>query len=154
MPHFDSVEFAVTTAQEAAEPLPTPPQHIDERAYTYWPAVINSKRRSAWTESDLLVACQLCRDYAAVETLSADLETDGFTLLDAKGKRYTNPAARLLDAATRRIHAGVKTLQIHALATQGKSDHQRGKIEAARELQRNMAALGDLIPQPQSMQMN
>lgn len=146
MSHFDSVEFAVSTAKDMAEPLPTPPQRIDDAAMAYWPAVINSKRRSAWTESDLLVACQLCRDYAAVEALSADLEQDGYTLMDGKGKKYPNPSARLLDAATRRIHAGVKTLQIHALATQGKSDHQRGKNEAAREIQKSVSALSDLIP--------
>jgi phage terminase small subunit len=144
----NSTQFAVETAKDLAAPLPTPPQHLDEHAATYWADVINSKRRSAWTPADLLVACQLCRDLAAVDVLSQELETYGAVLEDAKGKRYSNPAARLLDAATRRTLAASKHLQIHAHATQGRSQEQRGKNETARALQDKVTSADDLIARP------
>lgn len=144
----NSTKFALQVAAEAAEPLPEPPQRLDEHAMRFWEATINSKRRSAWTESDMLSACQLCRDLAAVETLSADLEENGAVLEDSKGKRYTNPAARLLDAAARRVLAAQKHLQIHSLATNGEVSQQKNKNAAARQVTANLAEVSPLIARP------
>lgn len=148
MARNDSVEFAVSEAKAMAEPLPEPPQALDDTALAYWPAVIESKRRTAWTQSDLIQACQLCRDYAAVEALNADLERDGQVLTAPSGRKYPNPAANLLDKAQRRALAIAKALQIHAIGTSGKTENQPKKNEAARDLAGKLATVSTLIARP------
>lgn len=139
----DSTGFAVNEAKALAEPLPLPPQRLDDAALQYWPAVVNAKRRTAWTDSDLLLACQLARDLAAIDDLSADLEKNGRVLLDNKGKRYGNPAANLLDQANRRIISTSRALQVHALASTGRVIDQGKKNEAARTIAAKIDAADD-----------
>lgn len=137
----------MATAADLAQPLPEPPQRLDEHAMKFWKPTIESKRREAWTDSDLLTACMLCRDLAAVEILSEELELHGWVFETEKG-RTANPAARLLDGASRRVLAAQKHLQIHSHATNGKSDHQHGKNQVARDLQKKIEATPDLIARP------
>ena len=144
----DSTKFLTDQAAALASELPAPPQRLEEHALRFWKPTIESKRRDAWTESDLLTACQLCRDLAAVEALSEDLDNDGHVLIDQNGKKYPHPAGRMLDAATRRVLAAQKHLQIHAHATQGRSEEQRGKNEAVRDLKQKISAASELIARP------
>jgi hypothetical protein len=124
-----------------------PPQRLDDAALQYWPAIIGSKRLSAWTDADLLLACQLARDLAAIESLSEQLANDGHVLTDAKGKKYAHPAANLLDQATRRTVTTSRALQIHAIATTGKTDHQGKKNETSRGIANKLnEADNELIP--------
>ena len=146
MAHCDSHEFLTETARNLAEPLPEPPQRLTESARKYWPQVIESKRREAWTQSDLLTACQLCRDLDAVEVLSDELERDGFVVEGGKGGLMPHPAAKLLDNAARRVMAAQKHLQVHAIATTGKAEQVRNKNESARDLARKIGAADNLIP--------
>ena len=146
MAHCDSVGFAVDTAKDLAKELPQPPQHLDDAAMQYWPVIVRAKRLSAWTDVDLALAASLARDLALIDRLAAELEAEGHTLTDGKGKKYAHPAANLLDQATRRTVTTSRALQIHAIATTGKSDHQGNKNEAARELAKKMASADDLIP--------
>jgi hypothetical protein len=112
-----------------------------------WPAIVGSKRATAWTDSDLLLACQLARDLAMIEQLSDTLEAEGDILTDTKGKKYAHPAGNLLDQATRRIVSTQRALQLHAIATTGKTDHQGQKNAAARDLAHKLSeADSDLIP--------
>lgn len=149
--HADATDFAIQTAAELSDPLPTPPQRLSEGALAYWPAIINSKRRSAWTDSDLLLACQLARDFYAVETLTEELEQDGHILERASGGRYANPATALLDKASRRIVMNSRALQVHAIATTGKTDHQGNKNEAARDLAKDLSNSSSLLAKPSRM---
>jgi hypothetical protein len=142
----DSTAFAVDAAKALAKPLPEPTQPLDERALAYWPAIIQAKRLNAWTGVDLALATALARDLGAIETLSEELERDGHTLTDGKGKRYAHPAANLLDQAMRRTVLTTRSLQIHAIATTGKTDHQGKKNQAARELAGKLDNVHDLIP--------
>lgn len=145
--HCDTPAFAVETAKALAEGLPNPPQALDDHAAKFWPSIVGSKRPTAWTESDLHLACQIARDLAAIEQLTEELQRDGRTLEDPKGKKYAHPAANMLDQAVRRAAATARAVQIHAIATTGKSDHQGKKNEAARDLAAKMASAdSDLIP--------
>ena len=143
-----STRFVTATAATLAEPLPTPPQTLDDHAMRFWRPTIESKRREAWTESDLLAACQLCRDLAAIEILSEELSANGYIIETERGKRIANPAARLLDAATRRLMYLQKHLQIHSLGTNGKTDHQVQKNQVARDLAKKLNASDHLIARP------
>lgn len=147
MAHCDSVSFAVESAKALSEPLPEPPQHLDVQAMKFWPAIVTAKRRAAWTDADLVLAATIARDLAAIEALAEALASEGHILTDARGKKYAHPAANLLDQATRRSVATARALQIHAIATTGKTDHQGKKNEAARDLANKIgAADDDLIP--------
>lgn len=145
MAHCDSVEFAVETAKSLNEPLPTPTQNLDQRALDYWPAVIGAKRRNAWTDVDIALATTLARDLGAIEQLSEDLAHEGHVLTDARGKRYANPAANLLDQTTRRAANTARAIQIHAIATTGRVQDGAKKNEAAREIAAQVSAASDLI---------
>lgn len=151
MAHANSTKFALDEAQKLAEPLPEPPRPLTSDALRFWPTVVDSKRRSAWTQSDLTIACSLCRDLALIEKLADELEQDGPTLETKEGRRYPHPAGTLLDAAQRRVLATTRSLQIHAIATAGKSDHQGAKNEAARQLAGKLAVVSDLIPKASRM---
>ena len=148
MAHANSTKFLLDEAASLAEPLPEPPRRLSDEAREFWATVIDSKRRSAWTESDLVIACGLCRDLAFVETLTEELDRDGPTLTNKEGRRYPHPAGTLLDSTQRRILATVRSLQIHSLATQGKADHQSRKNAAARDLQGKLADVHPLIKRP------
>lgn len=148
MARSDSTAFAVTTAKALAKPLPEPTQPLDDRAMKYWPAIIGAKRLSAWTGVDLALATALASDLAAIELLTAELATDGHTLTDGKGKKYAHPAANLLDQATRRSIITARTIQVHAVATTGKTDHQGKKNTEARDIAGKLDNVHDLIPRP------
>ena len=150
MPRADSIGFATSTAKSLAKPLPEPTQPLNDAAMKHWPNIVRAKRLSAWTGVDLALATTLARDLSAMEALSAELESEGHVLTDAKGKRYANPAGILLDQATRRTVLACRTLQINAVATQGKADHQRDKNEAARDIAAKLGVVHDLIPRAQA----
>ena len=147
MAHCDSVGFAVGIAKALAEPLPQPSQKLDKPAMKYWPAIVRAKRLTAWTDIDLALATTLARDLVAIDQLTRTLAKDGYTLTDIKtGKLYAHPAANLLDQATRRAANTARAVQIHAIATTGRTDDQGGKNEAARGIAAKLDNVHDLIP--------
>ena len=148
MARCDSTGFAVATAKSLSKPLPEPSQPLSDAALKHWPAIIKAKRLSAWTGVDLALATALACDLAAIETLTTKLATDGYVLTGDKGKQYAHPAAGLLDQAARRTVMTCRALQIHAIATTGKTDHQADKNEAARDLAGKLDNVHDLIPRP------
>lgn len=143
----NSTRFAAIAAQEASMALPEPPVHLDADALAFWEDVIRSKRVTAWTPSDLLIACSLCRDLALVEELQKEIAEHGLVLVGEK-RSYSNPACNLLDQAQRRILAATRGLQIHANATQGPSHHHGQKNTAARDIAAQIEAADDLIARP------
>ena len=128
--------------------MPAPPLPLSDEAAAFWPTILAAKRRSSWTDSDLLIACSLCRDLALMERLSREIEVDGPTLENKDGRYYPHPACTILDATQRRVLATARQLQVHAVATQGKTDHQGTKNAAARELQGKLSAADRLIARP------
>ena len=148
MTRADSTKFALDAAAALAEPLPEPPLELSADALRFWETIVNAKRRNAWTDSDLLIACALCRDLALVERLSRELEVDGPTLENKDGRMYAHPAGTLLDSAQRRILATTRSLQIHAIATGGRTDTQPHKNATAREISGRMKDAHSLIARP------
>lgn len=147
MARADSTAFAVSEARAKAKAL-DPTQPLNERAMAYWPRIVKAKRASAWTGVDLAIATALARDLGAIEELAEELERDGHTLTDSKGKKYAHPAANLLDQATRRTVTTTRVLQIHSIATNGKVDRQPFKNDAARDIADALDNVHELIPRP------
>ena len=149
MAHSNSINFAHVEAAALAEPLPEPPQRLSDAARRFWPTVVSAKRRTAWTDSDLVIACGLCRDLALIDECTAELERDGLTLVNEQsGRRYPHPAATILDAAQRRVLATTRGIQIHSLATQGRTDAQTNKNAASHDLGKKLNSAHRLIARP------
>jgi hypothetical protein len=144
----DSTKFALDEAAALAEAMPEPPLPLGDDAAAFWGTIIGAKRRSSWTDADLLVACSLCRDLALMERLAREIEVDGPVLAGDRGKVYANPACTILDATQRRVLATCRQLQVHAVATQGKTDHQGNKNAASREISGRMKDAHSLIARP------
>lgn len=141
----ESARFALEAAKSLAEPLPEPPQQLSEGARRYWASIIGSKRRLAWSDNDLLLACQLARDYDAVETMTATLDEEGPVLTRASGLQYPHPVCNLLDKANRRIILSSRALQVHSIATTGRTEDQGNKNEASRTMASKINDASDLI---------
>ena len=150
MTHSNSTKFAIDEAAALAEPLPAPPRSLSPAALEFWPIVIDAKRRSAWTDSDLVIACNLCRDLDLVEKLNARLDAEGYTLVNEdSGRVYPHPASTMLDQASRRVLAATRSLQIHSLATGGRTDCQPNKNAASRQIKGTLSNVHSLIKRPQ-----
>lgn len=134
---------AVETFKNAALGLPAPPDHLQESDWPFWEAVVSAKRKEAWSELDLEQAANLAQTLADIRRLQSDIHTEGHIL---DGKR--NPKHDILDTLTKRSLALTRLLQIHSLATNGKSSAQGARNQAFREAREAMEGDDDegLIP--------
>lgn len=133
-PRADGTQFALETAADLSTPPPEPLLPLSDRAAKYWPRVIGSKRPEAWTDIDLDLAFGLCEDLATLEQLRFLQQRTPALFKGEGGKTTKNPALDEIETVHRRVIATYRALQIHSAATNGRSDHQRGKNEAARHL--------------------
>lgn len=114
----DSAKAAVKAAQNAAAAPIDPPACVTLRTgdRPFWDAVVSSKARDNWTEVDLVTAAQLARAQADIEGLQKKVDAEGY-ILDGR----INPAAQMLETLSKRAVALTRVLQVHALATVGRS---------------------------------
>lgn len=136
----DSAAAAVRAAQAAALGPINPPGHVSLREgdRPFWNAIVTSRARDTWSETDLCTAGNLARTQADVETLQARLDLEGYIL---EGK--ANPVAALVETLTRRAVALSRVLHVHAEATVGRS------ADASKALANEKTATvpgSDLIP--------
>lgn len=140
-PRSDSAKAAVAASQAVAlGPLP-PPAHVRLRDCDrpFWNAIVTARPRDTWTDADLVLAGNLARAYADMETLQESIERDGMLI---EGK--INPACDLLDKMTRRALATGRQLMVATIATVGKAqDIHKG---AALERGARQHEDDDLIP--------
>lgn len=137
----DSAKAATKAAQAAALGPLAPPAYVRvlKRARPFWDAIVLARPRDTWTESDLVLAASLARDYADLEILRKSIDADGL-LIDGK----PNPACDLLDKMTRRALATARQLKVDTIATVGKAqDIHKG---AALEREARQQFDDDLIP--------
>src|SRR5690554_3069518 len=70
-PRSDSVKAAVAAHENAAKPPLEPPAHVRvrDRDRPFWNAIVQSRARDTWTDSDLAMAASLARAYGDIEAL-------------------------------------------------------------------------------------
>lgn len=140
-PRSDSAKAAVAATQAAALGPIKPPDSVTLRKadLPFWNAVMKSRARDTWTDSDLAMAASLARAYADIETLQKTIDAEGFIL---EGKAH--PALAIMETMTRRAASLSRLLHVHAQATVGRS------ADASKALALEQAARGqaedDLIP--------
>lgn len=136
----DTAKAAIRATQNAAKPPIEPPACINLRPADrpFWDRIVTSKARDNWTEIDLVTAGHLARAQADIEILQQQIDSDGY-VVDGK----VNPAAQMLETLSKRTIALTRVLQVHALATVGRS---ADTVNAAK-LEREAAQFDDdLIP--------
>ncbi|NLY35289.1 MAG: TerS protein [Alcaligenaceae bacterium] len=136
----DTAKAAIRATQNAAKPPIEPPACINLRPADrpFWDRIVSSKARDNWTEIDLVTAGHLARAQADIEILQQQIDSDGY-VVDGK----VNPAAQMLETLSKRTIALTRVLQVHALATVGRS---ADTVNAAK-LEREAAQFDDdLIP--------
>lgn len=140
-PRSDSAKAAVAARQAVALGPLQPPTHVRlrESDRPFWNAIVTARPRDTWTDADLVLAGNLARAYADMETLQESIERDGMLV---EGK--VNPACELLDKMTRRALATGRQLMVATIATVGKAqDIHKG---AALEREARQHEDDDLIP--------
>lgn len=137
----DTAKAAIQAAQNAALPPLEPPACVSIRCgdRPFWERIVTSKARDNWTGVDLVSAAQLARAQADIEALQKQIDTEGY-IVDGK----INPAAQMLETLSKRAVSLTRVLQIHALATVGRSADAVGA--ATLERQARQQPDDELIP--------
>jgi phage terminase small subunit len=145
-PRSDSAKSAIAAAQAAALGPIAPPDHVHLRAADrpFWAAVMKARARDTWTDSDLVMAANLARAYADIETLQAKIDAEGF-VIDGKA----HPAIAIMETMTRRVASLSRLLHVHAQATVGRSEDASKGL--ALERQAREQEPDDLIPRLRSV---
>jgi hypothetical protein len=140
-PRSDSAKAAVAAAQAVAlGPLPPPAfVRVNKQAKPFWDAIVTARPRDTWTDADLILAGNLARAYADIETLQRKIDTEGF-ILDGKA----HPALAILENMSRRALATGRQLKVDTITTVGKSE----TLPKAAALERDARSQihDDLIP--------
>ena len=127
-PPANSVSEQGKLFRAAVQALPPPPADLRESDLHFWNSIILSKRSDAWSATDLIFAGILARTMADIRSLQGDIRKEGDVI---DGKR--NVKHDILDAFVKRSLAISRSIQVHALATSGRSGDQARKNSLARE---------------------
>lgn len=143
----DTAKAAVKAAQNAAQGPLAPPACVTLRSgdKAFWDRIVSSKARDNWTDVDLITAAHLARAQADIEALQQQVDDEGY-ILDGK----INPAAQMLETLSKRAVSLTRVLQVHALATVGRSADTAAS--ATLERQARAKADCDLIPTMATLQ--
>lgn len=125
-PKSDSAGYAATAHQNAAQAPIEPPTYVTlpEPCKPFWDAIITSRARDTWTQSDLVTAANMARVQHALET--APVGSDEHAKL------------------TRLSLALARSLSVHTTATVGRAANMVGAATAEREARQDDG--DDLIP--------
>ena len=133
----------------AIQGLLHPPAHmnITAKQIPYWKAVMSTRARQLWTETDLELAVSLVRWKAQLDEVETKLEKDGLFLKNKNGTIIENPAQRTVERLSRRIMAMSRMLQLQALAVVGDPRNGKKKLQSENEARDVIKRLdSDLIP--------
>lgn len=130
-----------------------PPEHVQLRDIDmpFWYALVRARVKDSWNTVDLQHAANLARCQADIERIQQEILEEGDTRTNDRGTVVLNPKHSLLETLSRRSIALSKHIQVHAVATVGESDKQRGKNSAAakgRKTANKTKEADDLLARP------
>ncbi|TFI09899.1 terminase [Thiopseudomonas sp. 4R-3cl] len=125
-PRSDSAAYAAVAHQNAAQGPLEPPAYVTlpEPCKPFWEAIVTSRARDTWTDSDLVTAANMARVQLALQT--ADVGSDEHAKL------------------TRLALALSRSLSVHTTATAGRAANLVGASTAERQARQDEG--DDLIP--------
>lgn len=122
-----------------------PPMHVlvRECERPFWDAIIKSRARDEWAETDLVVAAQLARCQSDIENESRLLAGEGSVIEDDRGRARMNPRHSVLQQLAQRETALMRCLSIAGVASRpdkrtlaNQRKQERSAAEAKREVER------------------
>lgn len=151
-----SVAGALASFAAVAAGAIQPPKTVTLRKgeRPYWDLLMRGRTRDEWTETDLQHAGNLAACMADIERVKGDLETEGDTVVNARGTSVVNPKHTLLEVLTRRtvylsrllhLHAGILPVKLSELGD------RRAAEESARRTADEMDD-DDLLAKPSRLQ--
>jgi predicted nucleic acid-binding Zn-ribbon protein len=128
-----SAESAVKTMLDAALGLPEVPAHIRLRDgdRPFWEGVMRARARDEWAEADLVVAAQLARCQADIESESRALDDEVAVSTDRHEMLVVNPRIGLIEQLCRRQMALMRSLRM-AGRVAGAAEDEIPRRQAAR----------------------
>lgn len=112
---------------DAAKGTLRPPDHVVLRTQDepYWEIIVGGRARSDWTQAQLVVAAQLARAQADIAEWQDTLDREGPTTVDRFGQDKANPLVNIIEAATRRQLALMRSLGMAASSDEAKDQSKR-----------------------------
>jgi hypothetical protein len=143
-PKANTLQATLLATRAATRPLPDPPAHCTLRAtdVPYWRAVMLSRAIDEWSEADLVIAAQLARCMADVETEARQLDSEGAVISGRK-----NPRAAIVDSLVKREQAFLRTLRMGGrVAGDARDESGRRRLERhARQIHDELVDEDDLL---------
>jgi hypothetical protein len=127
-PKSDTAKYAALAHQNAAQAPIEPPAYVTlpDGCKPFWEAIITSRARYSWHDSDLVIAANMAKVQYALESALVGGEEH------AKLTRLSLALAR--------------SLSVHTTATVGRAKNMVGAATAERNARAHLEADDDLIP--------
>ena len=145
----DTVSGAVDAMLSAALPVPDIPKHVKIRSIDlpFWDGIISARARNDWNNADLVLAAQLARCQADIETEQELLYLEGTVIPNDRGTMVTNPRFRALNELKQSQLATVRALALNATAkTDARDIAKRNSVARGAVRAREELTDEDLIP--------
>lgn len=124
-----TIANTIKTMQDVAEKI-DPPIKLNEDESKYFQGIVTAREHETWSDNDKLIASNLSKTYAAIDSLWQDIQIEGYTIINQRGTPIANPKVSALNSMTSAMQSLNKTL--------GLSASQRG-LSGAKQGHRNMA---------------
>ena len=130
----------------ASLPPLEPPEHVTLRAQDrpFWAAIMRSRARAEWSETDMVVAAQLARCQADIESESARLDVEGAVVENQRGTQIMNPRHSVLEQLARKELALMRAITL-VVATRGRDQAATRRTEQAARVANETLAGEDLL---------
>lgn len=135
----NTVDSQIRAMVNAAAPEILPPAHVRlrDKDKPFWSSIMSSRAREEWSKNDLIVAAQLARCQADIETESEIVDIEGSVVENARGTQIMNPRHSVLEQMARRELALMRALAMTS-STAGKNKED---LEKARKIERTSALI-------------
>lgn len=144
----DSTAATIAAFAGASEYI-QPPKPLTPEEEFYWHDITRARAREDWTAIDLSHAWNLAKLLAYIEQSHKEIETQGLTIVNAKGTPIDNPAISRLEKLSRLALSYSTKLHVHAEATVGKSEDSAKRATNQRNASNVLNGLDGLIAKPQ-----
>lgn len=135
----NTVDSQIRAMVNASAPEIQPPSHVRlrDKDKPFWSSIMASRAREEWSKNDLIVAAQLARCQADIETESEIVDIEGSVVENARGTQIMNPRHSVLEQMARRELALMRALAMTS-STAGKNKED---LEKARKIERTSALI-------------
>ena len=134
-PRKDSVEGKALQLAEGRKPL-EPVQPLNDQAKYYFELYTSCRPSYDWSRGDLIRLTAISRSMAEIDALTAQLESEGYTVINNRGTQIMNPIMTARDQLTRTVMAAERSLSLYAPVEGGNKKNlfeQNKEIDAVEE---------------------